>query len=172
MAHYRLGIIDMSNIFRNFTVEMRENSLYDKKSLRAIHGPKANFKEIAKDCVGFANAQDGVIDFGIEDNEELPYADQRIPEDLDVKLLNEIAGKTVNVSAYAEVIAADNGGEFLRLSIHRNAYSLASTSDGRYYLRVGDSSKPVLGDEFFRLAGEKDSTKSVRQATIYLPFGR
>ena len=138
---------------------MRENSLYDKKSLRAIHGPKANFKEIAKDCVGFANAQGGVIDFGIEDNEELPYADQRIPEDLDVKLLNEIAGKTVNVSAYAEVMAADNGGEFLRLSIHRNAHSLASTSDGRYYLRVGDSSKPVLGDEFFRLAGEKDSTK-------------
>ena len=138
---------------------MRENSLYDKKSLRAIHGPKANFKEIAKDCVGFANAQGGVIDFGIEDNEELPYANQRIPEDLDVKLLNEIAGKTVNVSAYAEVMAADNGGEFLRLSIHRNAHSLASTSDGRYYLRVGDSSKPVLGDEFFRLAGEKDSTK-------------
>ena len=159
MAHYRLSIIDISNIFRNFAVEMRENSLYDKKSLRAIHGPKANFKEIAKDCVGFANAQGGVIDFGIEDNEELPYADQRIPEDLDVKLLNEIAGKTVNVSAYAEVIAADNGGEFLRLSIHRNTHSLASTSDGRYYLRVGDSSKPVLGDEFFRLAGEKDSTK-------------
>ena len=71
---------------------MKENSLYDKKSLRAIHGPKANFKEIAKDCVGFANAQGGVIDFGIEDNEELPYADQCIPEDLDVKLLNEIAG--------------------------------------------------------------------------------
>ena len=138
---------------------MRENSLYDKKSLRAIHGPKANFKEIAKDCVGFANAQGGVIDFGIEDNKELPDANQRIPEDLDVKLLNEVAGKTVNVSAYAEVITADNGGEFLRLSVHRNAHSLASTSDGRYYLRVGDSSKPVLGDEFFRLAGEKDSTK-------------
>ena len=110
----------------------------------------------------------GVIDFGIEDNEELPYADQRIPEDLDVKLLNEIAGKTVNVSAYAEVIAADNGGEFLRLSIHRNAYSLASTSDGRYYLRVGDSSKPVLGDEFFRLAGEKDSTRCNQGMKYYL----
>ena len=36
---------------------MKENSLYDRKSLRAIYGPKANFKEIAKDCVGFANAQ-------------------------------------------------------------------------------------------------------------------
>ena len=43
---------------------MRENSLYDKKSLRAIHGSKANFKEIAKNCVGFANAQGGMIDNG------------------------------------------------------------------------------------------------------------
>ena len=45
MAHYRLGIIDILNIFRNFAVEMKENFLYDKKSLRAIHGPKANFKD-------------------------------------------------------------------------------------------------------------------------------
>lgn len=72
---------------------------------------------------------------------------------------NKIAGLTVNVSATTEIITADNGGEFLRLCILRNAHSLASTSDGRYYIRIGDSSKPVTGDEFFRLAGEKDSTK-------------
>lgn len=51
---------------------MIENSLYDRKSLRAIYGPKADFKEIAKDCVAFANAQGGVIDFGIEDNAIVP----------------------------------------------------------------------------------------------------
>ena len=152
-------VFQICRIFRNFTIEKRENSLYDKKSLSAIHGQKANFKKIVKDCVGFADAHGGMIDFEIEDNEELPYADQRMPGDLSVKLLNEIAGKTVNASAYAEVIAAYNGGKFLRPSIHRNAHSLASKSDGRYYLRVGDSSKPLLGDEFFRLAGEKDSTK-------------
>lgn len=138
---------------------MRENSLYDRKSLRAIHGPKADFKEIAKDCVGFANAQGGVIDLGIEDDVDIPDASQRIPKDLPTKLINKIAGLTVNVSATTEKITSDNGGEFLRLSIQRNAHSLASTSDGRYYIRIGDSSKPVTGDEFFRLAGEKDSTK-------------
>ena len=36
---------------------MKENSLYDKKSLRAIYGKKADFKEIAKDCVAFCNAE-------------------------------------------------------------------------------------------------------------------
>ncbi len=138
---------------------MIENSLYDRKSLRAIYGPKADFKEIAKDCVAFANAQGGMIDFGIEDNAIVPDATQRIPKDLPVKLRNQIAGKTVNVSANTEIIPSDNGGEFLRLYIHRNTHSLASTSDGRFYIRIGDTSKPVLGDEFFRLAGEKDSTK-------------
>ncbi len=138
---------------------MRENSLYDRKSLRAIYGSKADFKEIAKDCVGFANAQGGVIDFGIEDDADIPDAAQRIPEDLPTNLINKIAGLTVNVSATTEKITADNGGEFLRLFIQRNAHSLASTSDGRYYIRIGDSSKPVTGDDFFRLAGEKDSTK-------------
>ncbi len=140
-------------------ITMRENSLYDRKSLRAIHGPKADFKEIAKDCVGFANAQGGVIDLGIEDDADIPDVTQRIPKDLPTKLINKIAGLTVNVSATTEIIAADNGGEFLRLFVQRNAHSLASTSDGRYYIRIGDSSKPVTGDEFFRLAGEKDSTK-------------
>ena len=138
---------------------MRENSLYDRKSLRAIHGPKADFKEIAKDCVGFANAQGGVIDFGIEDDVDIPDAGQRIPKDLPTTLINKIAGLTVNVSTTAEKVTADNGGEFLRLFIQHNAHSLASTSDGRYFIRIGDSSKPVTGDEFFRLAGEKDSTK-------------
>lgn len=149
----------ISEKFANFVITMRENSLYDRKSLRAIHGPKADFKEIAKDCVGFANAQGGVMDLGIEDDADIPDAIQRIPKDLPTKLINKIAGLTVNVSATTEIIAADNGSEFLRLFVQHNAHSLASTSDGRYYIRIGDSSKPVTGDEFFRLAGEKDSTK-------------
>ncbi len=138
---------------------MKENSLYDKKSLRAIYGPKADFREISKDCVGFANAQGGVIDFGIEDTVDIPDVNQRIPKDLSTKLINKIAGLTVNVSVTTEKIIADNGGEYLRLFIQRNAHSLASTSDGRYYIRIGDSTKPVTGDDFFRLAGDKDSTK-------------
>lgn len=100
-----------------------------------------------------------LIDLGIEDDADNPDAAQRIPEDLPTKLINKIAGLTVNVSATTEIITDDNGGEFLRLFVQRNAHSLASTSDGRYYIRIGDSTKPVTGDDFFRLAGEKDSTK-------------
>ncbi len=40
---------------------MKENSIYDKKSLRAIVGKNADFDEIAKDCVAFSNAELSLI---------------------------------------------------------------------------------------------------------------
>ena len=46
---------------------MKENSIYDRKSIRAIQGKTADFYEVAKDCVAFSNAEGGTIDFGIED---------------------------------------------------------------------------------------------------------
>ena len=48
-----------------------ENSLYDKKSLRTVTGKSADFSELAKDCVAFANSKGGCIDIGIEDDDEL-----------------------------------------------------------------------------------------------------
>ena len=33
--------------------------------------------------------------------------------------------------------------------------AVASTTDGRYFLRVADASRPVIGDEIMRLAGER-----------------
>jgi ATP-dependent DNA helicase RecG len=58
---------------------MKENTLYDKKSLKTVVGKTADFAELAKDCVAFSNAQGGVIDIGIEDKDTLPPASQRIP---------------------------------------------------------------------------------------------
>ena len=46
---------------------MEENSKFDKKSLKTVTGRTANFGELAKDCVAFANANGGVISIGIED---------------------------------------------------------------------------------------------------------
>lgn len=66
---------------------MIENSLYDKKSIRAITGKTADFPEVAKDCVAFANAQGGKIEFGIEDGDTLPPVSQVIDEKLPVDLV-------------------------------------------------------------------------------------
>ncbi len=145
---------------------MIENSLYDKKSLREITGKTADWKEVAKDCIGFSNAQGGCIDYGIEDNEDLPPSSQIIPKDLPIKLSNEIKSKTINVTAYPEIIRADNGGEYIHLIIHRGI-AAASTPSGKYYIRIADNTVPLVGNEITRLVAEKGNFKWELQETTW-----
>ena len=72
---------------------MKESQTYDKKSLRAVSGKTADFEEIAKDCVAFANREGGHLVIGIEDEDELPLAAQHISGELKesvVKRINEL----------------------------------------------------------------------------------
>ncbi|MBI4645474.1 MAG: putative DNA binding domain-containing protein [Bacteroidia bacterium] len=61
---------------------MKENQFVDKKSLSIVVGKNADWKELAKDCVCFANSRGGKIIIGIENNESLPPAGQIIDENL------------------------------------------------------------------------------------------
>ncbi len=54
------------------------------------------------------------------------------------------------------ILTAANGGQYIDLSIPR-ATAVASITDGRYFLRVADQSKPVTGDEVMRLATERSA---------------
>lgn len=137
---------------------MIENSLYDKKSIREITGKTADWKEVAKDCIGFSNAQGGCIDYGIEDDNDLPPSSQRIPKELPIKLSNEIKSKTINVTAYPEVIRAVNGGEYIHLNITRGI-AAASTPSGKYYIRIADNTVPLVGNDITRLVAEKGNFK-------------
>lgn len=132
---------------------MKENSLYDKKSLREITGKSADWNEVAKDCVAFSNAQGGVIDYGIEDDADAPPANQKVSEDIAINLENKISGKTLNVSAHAEILTHENGGQYIRLHIARGTSS-ASTTSGKYFTRI-DNSVPLTGDDITRLSAEK-----------------
>lgn len=133
---------------------MEENSLYDKKSLREITGKSTDWNEVAKDCVAFSNAQGGVIDYGIEDDADAPPADQKVSEDVAINLEKKINGKTHNVSAHAEILTHENGGQYIRLHIARGTSS-ASTTSGKYFTRVSDESRPLTGDDITRLSAEK-----------------
>lgn len=133
---------------------MKENSLYDKKSIREITGKNSDWNEVAKDCVAFSNAQGGVIDYGIEDNSEVPPIGQTIDETLPVTLMNKISGKTINVTAFAEILLHENGAQYIRLHISRG-HTVASTTSGKYFLRIADNSVPITGGDITRLAAEK-----------------
>lgn len=143
----------------------QEGQLLDLKSLRSVTGKTADWNEIAKDCIAFANATGGRLLLGIEDGQELPPVDQRIPADLPDTLRRKLAERTVNVTVLPDIVTAANGAQYLELRIPR-ALSVASTTDGRYYLRVADQSKPVTGDDVMRLASERSALPWETQTTL------
>ncbi len=131
-----------------------EDQYTDLKSLRTITTKNAEWNSLAQDCVCFANGSGGRLLIGIEDGETLPPAGQVVPPELVDRLRKRIGELTVNVQALPSVIRAENGGEYIELTIDRSP-GVASTRDGRYFLRVGDTCQPVLGDDVLRLANER-----------------
>lgn len=129
----------------------------EQKSIRYAIGKTQDMDGLACDCVGFANARGGVICLGIEDGEELPPATQRIPADLIHRIRKRIPQITENVAVNPRQATALNGGEYVELRVSGNAQSIASTSDGRYFIRIADETKRLLPDELSRLFADRNS---------------
>ncbi len=85
---------------------MKEGEKYDKKSLSTITGKNPGWKEIAKDCVGFANARGGIIAIGIEDKED----DAELFEDKMSKLTSELGVLFLKSHGLEEQIHKTLGG--------------------------------------------------------------
>lgn len=134
---------------------MTEGQLSDKKSLKTITGKTADFEELAKDCVAFANAVGGSLFIGIEDDMDQPPANQKIADELLGKLAKRIGELTMNVGVSPIKIIAENGGEYIELKVYRSATSIASTTSARYYIRIDDQSRPLYPDELLRLTADK-----------------
>lgn len=145
-----------------------EGQLLDRKSLRVLTGKTADWNDIAKDCIAFANATGGRLLIGIEDGQELPAADQRVTAAMADTLRRKLAERTVNVTVFPNVVSAANGGQYLDLRVPR-ALAVASTTDGRYYIRVADQSKPVTGDDIMRLASERSALPWETLTTLHVP---
>lgn len=134
---------------------MEENVKFDKKSLKLVQGKTADFGEIAKDCVAFANTYGGYLAIGIEDDADMPDAQQTIPENLPEKVIKRINELTINVALRPEVITAENGGQYIKLHVYPSQSSIACTSRGVYLIRDHDSSRPLRPEELSRLISDK-----------------
>ncbi len=145
---------------------MKENQTYDQKSLRAVSGSKADFDEIAKDCVAFANREGGRLAIGIEDGEDLPPQEQRVSDNLKETIVKRLNERTINVALVPSVIKAENGGEYLDLEVLRSVVSIASTTKGGYFIRDNDESKPIAPDELMRAITDKPSFSWETKVTL------
>ncbi|MBO7595505.1 MAG: putative DNA binding domain-containing protein [Bacteroidales bacterium] len=134
---------------------MEESIVYDKKSLKTVQGRTADFAELAKDCVAFANAKGGSLHIGIEDSNELPPENQRISPTLPEKIVKRINELTINVAIQPNIVTSKNGGEYIDLKVFPSKINIASTTKGQFYYRDSDNSRPLLPDELSRLMTDK-----------------
>jgi ATP-dependent DNA helicase RecG len=149
---------------------MKENKNIDKKSLKFLNGKNTNWDELAKDCVCFANAQGGFIYIGIEDKATVPNENQKIADrNLPDIIQKSISNRTINVAITVTIEIAENKGEYIKLQVFRSAQTIASTTDGKYYIRLYDECKPVPPDEMARLAADKNAFVWEEQTTKRVP---
>lgn len=136
---------------------MKEGLKFDKKSLKTIQGKTADFDELAKDCVAFANTEGGHLAIGIEDAVDVPAPEQIIPDELRVLVIKRIGERTINVATNATIVKSPNGGEYIDLEVFKSQVSIAGTTKGGYYYRDNDESKPIPPDELLRAITDKPS---------------
>ena len=137
---------------------MEEGKLLDKKSLRFLKGRNTDWDELAKDCISFANSHGGNILIGIEDNDDLPPVNQKIEDRSVIDTIHKrILEKTINVIINVTLENASNKAEYIHINIVRNVNSLASTTDGKYYIRIADVCKPVMPEDIARIAADKNA---------------
>ncbi|HBZ25622.1 MAG TPA: transcriptional regulator [Rikenellaceae bacterium] len=149
---------------------MVENKNVDNKSLSFLKGKQTDWDELAKDCVAFANAQGGFVFIGIEDKEKHPPLNQSITDrNIPDVIQQNIAHRTINVGIAITIEVADNKAEYIKVQVFRSAQTIASTTDGKYYVRVHDECRPVPPDEMARLAADKNAFVWEEQTSKRIP---
>ena len=135
---------------------MSENQTIEYKSIRKIRTGDNGFRELAVTCVAFANAQGGTLFVGYEDKTKEPPRDQLVATKEINDTLSRLRGLCFNVGISAsEIKVHPNGGEYFELYVAPSLKSIATTSDAKIYIRIGDKCEPIRNEEIQRLSIEK-----------------
>lgn len=135
-----------------------ENTVTEYKSLKKVTSGDAGFKDLAANCVCLANAQGGTIVIGIEDNDKLPPLNQVITDEITNKTITRLRSLCYNVGiSLNEVETHTNGAQYFSIRILPTLKSIATTSDGKILIRIGDHCESVRGEDIVHLASEKDA---------------
>jgi ATP-dependent DNA helicase RecG len=138
---------------------MEEESLFNEyKSIQKIRTGDKGFKDLAITCVAFANAQGGIIAIGYDDKTKLPPLGQIIEQREANDAATRLRSLCFNVSLSSSlVLEHSNGSQYFTITVFPSLKSIASTSDGKFYIRVVDKCEPVRNEDIHRLANEKEA---------------
>ena len=132
-----------------------ENHSIEYKSLDKTEGGK-KLRELARECVCFANAQGGTIFIGLDDKTKEPPTTQKISQDKINTTLKALRGFTNSVGlAEPEHLTHENGGEYFSFRVLPSLKTVAMTSDGKVGIRIGEECVPVDSQSLTQLVFEK-----------------
>ncbi len=132
-----------------------ENHSIEYKSLDKTEGGK-KLRELARECVCFANAQGGTIFIGLDDKMKEPPTTQKISQDKINTTLKALRGFTNSVGlAEPEHLTHENGGEYFSFRVLPSLKTVAMTSDGKVGIRIGEECVPVDSQSLTQLVFEK-----------------
>lgn len=138
-------------------MELHESLTLDYKSIRKIDTDKG-IKELAISCVSFANAQGGQLYIGFEDKTKMPLPNQTISIEKHNDAVKRLKSNCFNVSLSSSGILTDEyGAQYFIITVLPSVKTIASTADGRYYIRIVDQCIPMHSEDFQRIAYDKET---------------
>lgn len=133
-----------------------ENQNTEYKGIQKIRTGDKGFRDLSVTCVALANAQGGQIYIGV-DNKTLKVGDnQTISQQEQNDAISKLRSLCFGVAvASSEILCDENGSNYFVISVFPSLKTIASTSDGKIYIRVADKCEPVRTEDIQRLAEEK-----------------
>jgi len=142
---------------------IEEGISIDYKSLKKIVESSGKLKseglrDLAVTSVAFANVHGGKIVIGIEDKDKQPPLNQTISFKIANDTVTRLKSLCFNVGfQLGEMEIHPNGSQFFTITVYPTLKSVATTADGKIYIRIGDQSQPARSEDIVRLASEKDA---------------
>lgn len=145
-----------------------ESQNIEYKSIQKIRTGDKGFRDLSITCVAFANAQGGQIFIGVE-NKTLTVGDnQTITRDeinsTSARLRSLCFGVAISTS---DILADENGSNYFIINVFPSQKLIATTSDGKIYIRREDKCEPVRQEDLQRLAEEKGAFQWEINTTKY-----
>lgn len=108
--------------------------------------------------MALANAQGGTIAIGFDDKTKFPPANQLIVQKEANDAATRLKSLCFNVSLSSSIVLIhENGSHYFTITVSPSLKSIASTSDGKFYIRVVDKCEPIRNEDIHRLANEKEA---------------
>ena len=135
-----------------------ERQTVEYKSIQKIRTGDKGYKDLAVTCVAFANARGGTIFIGYDDKTAAPPTGQTVDIGEMNATVSRLRSLTDNVLlTLSDMQRNDLGAEYFVIYVAPTFNGLASTSDGRFYIRIGDECVPVKSEDIIHLASERQS---------------